>query len=128
MNILNLAATVTTPSVVLDTNQRILEFAGQSYPENATQFYQAIQQKLEAYLNENPEPLTVNFKLDYFNTSTSKCLLDLLECLEKSHQRNQNITINWYYSEEDEDMRDSGADFSLEIKLPFNLIVFKQKT
>ena len=127
MDILNIAATNTTPSVVLDTTRKVLEFSGESYPENAVQFYQAVQQKLEVYLEENSEPLTVNFKLDYFNTSSSKCLLDLLECLERSHQRGKSITVNWYYSEEDEDMHDSGTDFSLEVKLPFNLIPFKQK-
>src|ERR1700735_5672650 len=111
MDIFNIAATNTTPSVILDTARKILEFSGESYPENAVQFYQAVQQKLEVYLGENSEPLTVNFKLDYFNTSSSKCLLDLLECLERSHQRGKSITVNWYYSEEDEDMHDSGTDF-----------------
>jgi SiaC family regulatory phosphoprotein len=128
MNTINLAATNTTPGVVLDPARKILEFSGQSYPENAVQFYQGVHQKLEAYLEENSEPLTVDFKLDYFNTSTSKCLLDLLECLERGHQRGRKITVNWYYFEEDEDMHDSGVDFSLEIKLPFNLIAVKQKT
>jgi hypothetical protein len=122
------ASTNTTPSVSLDTTRGILEFAGESYPENAVQFYQGVQQKLEAYLAENRDPLTVNFRLDYFNTSTSKCLLDLLECLERSHQKGKAVTVNWYYAEEDEDMHDSGVDYSLEIKLPFNLIAFKPKT
>jgi hypothetical protein len=126
MNNLNIAPTKTTPGVVFDPTQRILEFSGQSYPENALQFYQGIQQTLESYLAENSEPLMVSFKLDYFNTSSSKCVLDLMECLERHHKRNNNIAITWYYLEGDEDMHDSGVDFSLDIKIPFNLVVYKQ--
>ena len=122
MNTLNLPATKTTPAVVFDPAQRTLEFSGQSYPENAIQFFQEIQKQLEDHLKKHSDPLTVNFKLDYFNTSSSKCLLDLLECLAQSHQKHNNITINWYYAEGDEDMQDSGTDFSLDVKLPFNLI------
>jgi hypothetical protein len=126
MNNLNIAPTQTTPAVIFDATQRSLEFSGQSYPENALQFYRGIQQALESYLAKNTEPLTVNFKLDYFNTSSSKCVLDLMECLEKCHKLNNNITINWYYLEGDEDMYDNGVDFSLDIKIPFNLIVDKR--
>jgi SiaC family regulatory phosphoprotein len=125
MHNLNLAPTKTTPTIVFDAERNILEFSGQSYPENAMQFYQGILQNLADYLAANSGPFTVNFKLDYFNTSSSKCLLDLLECLDRSHQRNNNITVNWYYSEGDEDMHDSGADFSMDVKLPFHLIAHK---
>jgi hypothetical protein len=128
MNNLHIAPTKTTPGVVFDTKQRVLEFSGQSYPENAVEFYKGIHQALESYLAENTEPLMVNFKLDYFNTSSSKCVLDLMECLERHHQRNNNITITWYYVEDDEDMHDSGVDFSLDIKVPFNLAVYKPQS
>jgi hypothetical protein len=122
MTNLNLAATKSTPSVAFDPASNTLEFSGESYPENSIAFYQTIQQQLEAYLAENHGPLTVSFKLVYFNTSSSKCLLDLLECLEKHHEQYKNIAIHWYYPEGDEDMQESGVDFSLEVKLSFELI------
>ena len=124
MNNLNIAPTKTTPGVVFDPVQKILEFSGQSYPENAHRFYQGIQQTMDSYLAQNTEPLMVNFKLDYFNTSSSKCVLDLMECLEKYHKLHNNITITWYYLEDDEDMHDSGYDFSLDIAIPFKLVPY----
>jgi len=119
---LNIAPTKTTPKVVYHPESKTLEFSGESYPENSVQFYQGIQKQIEALLAGSTEPFTVNFKLDYFNTSTSKCIYDMLDFLESAHKRNGNITVNWYYKEQDEDMQESGIDFKAEIGVPFNLI------
>lgn len=124
MTNLNIAPTKTTPSVVYHEESKTLEFSGESYPENSVQFYQGIQQRIEAFLVDRKEPFTVTFKLDYFNTSTSKCLYDLLDFLEKSHKQNGNITVNWYYKKQDEDMLESGMDFKADISVPFNLIAY----
>jgi hypothetical protein len=119
---LNIAPTKTTPRVAYHPESRTLEFSGESYPENSVQFYQEIQKQVETFLAGSTEPFVVSFKLDYFNTSTSKCLYDLLDFLEGAHKRNGNITVNWHYKEEDEDMQESGIDFKSEINVPFNLI------
>jgi hypothetical protein len=122
---LNLPATKSTPSVVYNSEKRIVEFAGQSYPEDSLPFYSAIIEKLEAHLSEDHGPLTVNFKLDYFNTSSSKRLLDLLQCLETHHLKHNNIKVNWFFNDGDEDMQESGEDFQLDVKIPFNLIALE---
>lgn len=126
MNEINIAPSKATPGVAFDAATRTLEFTGESYPEDSIPFYKDIQRRLETYLQENHEPLTVNFKLHYFNTSSSKCLFDILESMEKSHAQYKNIKINWYYEEGDEDIFESGEDFSLDIKLPFELVQVKR--
>ena len=123
---LKIEATTTTPSVSFDPASGVLEFSGQSYPEDSLPFYQEIQDELAAHLEKNSQPLTLDFKLNYFNTSSSKCLLTLLESVERFQAQRENIKVRWFYEEEDEDMHSSGIDFSLDILLPFEFIPVKQ--
>ena len=119
---LNIPATIATPSVIYNASTGTLELVGQSYPEDSIPFYRAIQKQLEEYLKTTRSPITIAFGLDYFNTSTSKCLLDFLEALAELHSSNGNISVIWYYQEGDEDIMESGEDFAREVKLPFKLI------
>lgn len=119
---LNLEATTTTPSVVFDPKSNTLEFSGQSYPEDSLPFYQDIQDRLGAHLEKNAAAFTLAFKLNYFNTSSSKCLLSLLESVERFHTLRDNIKVRWFYETDDEDMHSSGIDFSLDIMLPFEFV------
>jgi hypothetical protein len=64
----------------------------------------------------------VDVKLEYFNTSSSKCILDLFKQLEKLNQQNTEVKINWYYEEDDEDMAEAGEDYDAIIDLPFKMI------
>ncbi len=125
---LKIEATTTTPSVSFDPASGVLEFSGQSYPEDSLPFYQEIQDELAAHLEKNSQPLTLDFKLNYFNTSSSKCLLTLLESVERFQAQRENIKVRWFYEEDDEDMHSSGIDFSLDILLPFEFIPVKQLT
>ncbi|MGF1453169.1 MAG: DUF1987 domain-containing protein [Opitutales bacterium] len=122
MQTLDIAATRTTPGVIYDPAANRLSLTGQSYPENSFEFYGPIKDWLEELLEGQPASLLVEFRLDYFNTSSSKCLLDILERLEAHHQQFGNIAIRWYYDSEDEDMEESGQDFGEDLELPFELV------
>lgn len=124
MDTLEISPTRTTPSVSFDAAEYRLEFAGQSYPENSFDFYAPIKVWLEDFLQSQPPSLQVDFKLDYFNTSSSKCLLDVLDRLEKHHEVHQNISIRWFFDRDDEDMEESGQDFGEDLNLPFELIPY----
>lgn len=119
---LNIEPTRTTPSVAFHPEQQTLAISGQSYPENSFDFYDPIIHWVESHLKANPvEPLCVEFRLDYFNTSSSKCILDLLEALEAHHNFHQNVRIKWCYDADDEDMEDNGHDFKEDLNLPFEM-------
>ena len=61
-------------------------------------------------------------KLEYFNTSSSKCLIDVFRRLEKLHNHGSEVHVQWYYEEEDEDMKESGEDFRDLVKMPVALV------
>lgn len=122
---LDIKPTAITPGVVFDEASGTLEFSGQSYPEDSVPFYMEIENHVERYLEETHKPLTIVFKLDYFNTSSSKCLLNLLETVERYHETCKNILVKWYYAADDEDMHNNGVDFGLDVLLPFEFIPVK---
>lgn len=117
-----LEPTKVTPMVVLDHQNGIFELRGISSPENSLGFYQQILAKLDEYLNSNPGSITANLYFLYFNTSSSKCLFDLLKKCTSLRSNGGNVTINWHYDEMDEDMKEVGEDFSDILNVPFNFI------
>jgi len=111
-----------TPLVNFDPEEGILEIKGRSSPENSIQFYQPIIDGLESYLHSDKNTLVANFAYEYFNTSSSKCLFDLFKKLTKINDSGKELIINWYYEEDDEDMREAGEDYCDLLDLDFNFI------
>lgn len=72
---------------------------------------------------DNPLNKTVlNIRLEYFNTSSSKCILDVFKKLESIHKAKNDVEVNWYYEEDDEDMLEAGEDYESIIRVPFKMI------
>lgn len=121
MEALRIEATDETPSVSLDPATNEFEFSGKSLPEDVTTFYTPVLNWLGVY-KQSPKPkTTAHFKLAYFNTASSKLILDILFELEKIHQSGTELLVKWYYEEEDEDMKEAGEEYRDLIEVPFEL-------
>ena len=104
----SIAGTPKTPTINFDMEGGFLEIKGRSIPENSIEFYKPLVDNLEKYAGA-PKPATnVNIQLEYFNTSSSKCILDVFKKLETIHKGGSQVTINWHYEEDDEDMGQEG--------------------
>jgi hypothetical protein len=88
-------------------------------------FYKPLLDWLDKYVQNPLESTIFEIKLEYFNTSSSKCLVEIFRQLEKIKEQGKSITIDWYYEEEDEDMEESGEDFKQIIKVPFKMVEIK---
>ena len=72
----------------------------------------------------NPKPKTsLNVQLEYFNTSSSKCLLDVMKKLAVIHKSGSPVEFNWWYEDDDEDMKETGEDYQDVLGVPFNIRV-----
>jgi hypothetical protein len=111
-----------TPTISFDTGNGILEIKGRSIPENSIEFYKPLVDQLEKYSGKPQGVTTVNIQLEYFNTSSSKCILDVFKKLENIHKGGSQIVINWYYEQDDEDMLEAGEDYQAIINIPFKMI------
>lgn len=120
-----LQATPETPTVSFNATQGKFEIKGRSIPKNPTEFYSPICAWLEEYSNAPHDLTIVDIKLEYFNTVSSKCILDLLKVFEGINGNGSLVKVNWYYEEEDEEMEEAGEDFHAIVKLPFNMVKVK---
>jgi len=126
MTILNIKGTDDTPSVILDKEKGLLEISGRSLPEDVNQFYEQILDWIDQY-SENPNDRTVfNFKLEYFNTASSKVILDILLKFEEIVEKGKEVLIKWHYHEEEEDMLEAGEEYADIVEIPFDYVVYNQ--
>ena len=122
MEPISIEGTPKTPTVKFDAEQGIIEIKGRSIPENSIEFYKPLVDWLEDYKSDPLPKTKVNIQLEYFNTSSSKCILDVFKKLEAIHKSKNEVEINWYYEEDDEDMLEAGEDYESIIRIPFKMI------
>lgn len=104
-----------------------LEIEGASYPENASDFYQPIFDWIREYAAAGAKEVVLNLRLNYLNTSSTKCMLDIIDILEEYHRAGGAVNVNWYYAEDDEDILETGQEFAEDTEVPIILIPFKSE-
>ena len=117
MNKLEISGKEDTPTVILDKQAGKFEISGRSLPEDAAEFFRPIISWLEDYAKSPNPSTTIDIKLEYFNTASSKLILDVLTKCEKI----SGAKVHWYHHEDDEDMQEAGEEFSELIELPFEV-------
>lgn len=123
MENVNIEGTAKTPTVIFEPANGLLEIKGRSIPENSTEFFKPLVDALKSFSTNASSAITVNFKLEYFNTSSSKCILDILKILESIKKTGKTVSLNWYYEEDDEDMLESGENYQEIVNIPFNMLI-----
>jgi hypothetical protein len=122
METISIEGTPKTPTITFDTGKGFLEIKGRSIPENSIEFYKPLVDWLEKYAAKPQSTTNVNIQLEYFNTSSSKCILDVFKKLEAINKGGSQVVINWYYEEDDEDMLEAGEDYQAIINVPFKMV------
>lgn len=121
MDTIKIAATEDTPNVILDPVNNQFEISGRSLPEDVVVFYQPVMQWL-AELEKTPiANMTLSIKLEYFNTASSKLILDILLKLEDIFQNGTQLKVIWFFLSTDSDMKEAGEEYSEIVGLPFEL-------
>lgn len=124
METIKLQGTDDTPTVILDKDNGVFEFSGRSLPEDVNAFYEPILDWLSDYSEESNEQTVVTFKLVYFNTASSKLILDILLKFEEIGENGSDVLIKWYYPEDDEDMEEAGEEYADIVEIPFEQISY----
>ena len=127
MESLNIKQTHITPLVCFDIEKNLFELSEISQPENAEDFYVNIINWLKEFKEKHIElrlvkQLTINFKLEYYNTASIKYIAELMKIFKSFIEHDVDMVINWYYLEGDEEAFEDGMDISFAIDVPFNFI------
>ena len=114
--------TLFTPSVKVVIDEHRIVISGQSKLEDPAPFYEKLMVVLDENINEFKTHTSIDFLLNYLNSSSSKWLFHILKGIQEKFQGKKIITINWYYEEDDDSMLEAGEVFQSLLSLPFNLI------
>lgn len=121
METIKIAATEDTPGVILDPASNHFEISGRSLPEDVVVFYQPVMEWLEELEKTPITGMVLSIKLEYFNTASSKLILDILLKLEDIFQNGTQLKVVWNYLSSDSDMKEAGEEYSEIVGLPFEL-------
>lgn len=124
METLRLEQTDDSPRVILDPAEKLFEISGKSLPEDAVDFYQPILDWLNVYRKEPLAQTPFNLKLIYFNTASSKLIMDILLVFEEMVEEGHEVRIRWHAHKSDEDMQEAGKEFEEMISVPFEHLTY----
>jgi len=123
---LTIEATVKTPSISLDSASGNISISGISIPENPLEFFKPLDDELESYISKPSSLTNLEFKLEYFNTSTTLIIRNVIRKLESIKDRT-SLNVKWYFENDDEDMQEAGDEFKLLFKdVKFDIIGVNQ--
>jgi len=132
MTPLNIKETIATPKIDFDIENNIFELQGCSRPEDVRDFYAPVLKWLNDFKDSvNDElrnshkdnPVIFKFRFDYFNSSSAKFILDILVLINEAHNEGLNMRIDWYFDENDDDMKEVGEELSEVVDFPFQYVV-----
>jgi len=120
-------ATDVTPEIILSPDENKFIISGKSAPEDVRGLYYPVIEWMEEFVAgirmnspySDKNHLRFRLDLEYFNSSSAKFLFDLFAHLKDLNSAGVPVDIEWYYDEEDTDLREAGEDLSLLCDLPF---------
>jgi len=112
------------PRIVLVPVDKLFEISGKSLPEDVLEFYQPVLDWLNDYRKEPDSETIFNVRLIYFNTASSKMIMDIFLIFEEMVEEGHNVLIKWHSHQKDEDMQEAGKEFEEMIDVPFEHITY----
>ncbi len=111
------------PEIDFNAITGILNISGRSIPEDTFSFYQPLVDWVESYAKSPAKETRVKVYLEYFNTSSSKFILEIFKKLRPiTDFVTKSVVVEWYYDEDDEEMMETGEDYQDVSGLPFEII------
>jgi hypothetical protein len=119
-----LAGTDESPEIILDKNTNEFKFTGKSLPEDVKEFYNPVLDWIDDYAKNPNDETVVEFNMEYFNSASSKQILDILERFSKINTTGKKVVVKWHFMQDDEDMEDAGSSYADIVDIPFELISY----
>ena len=112
-----------TPYLSADPLNGKVLIKGRSNPENSCEYFKPLIDWLDNYSLQIAGDIHLTIDLEQFNTSSSKCLMDILKRIKRIEELKRNVFIEWFYESDDEEMLETAETFESMTGLKFSLIV-----
>jgi hypothetical protein len=116
-----------SPEIQLDSVSGYMHLTGTSIPENSEEVYRPVLNWLKSYATKPAGKSNLDVRLDYFNTSSSKFLMEILRLLKQIKDAGHEVTIRWFYYEDDLDMLEAGQDFMDIVGMDMEMVILEEK-
>jgi len=117
MTPLMIDGTERAPQIAFDFEKNTFRIAGESYPEDVTKFFGPLIEALETHLDANgSKPVRFEFELIYFNSSSAKAIMTIMEILDATAKAGAEVEVYWFYDAEDDTMEELGEEFGEDLE------------
>lgn len=122
MDDLFVEATDVTPLVDFSKNRNTFKIIGKSLPEDVKNFYTPIIQWFDAYTSQPNAETNLFLDFEYFNTSSSKMILILLNKVREINKKGYQVLVTWAHPSHDVEIEEAGEEFAELLNIPFQII------
>lgn len=112
-----------SPLVSLNPETGVFEIRGNSFLDNAYEFYNPIIEWMKKYIQQPNSETNIIFDISYINTSSQRMVFDFLKKANQLHKNGNKVFVQWLYDEIDDDLRDVGNDLLSFMEFPYKVIV-----
>jgi hypothetical protein len=110
-----------TPEIHFDPENNIFHIKGRSLPEDANVFYEPYKKWLKNYFSGKVPTCKFTLQIDYFNSASSRMILEIMYVLKDSIDEGNIIEIIWRYEEDDDEMMTVGEEIEGIIEVPVKM-------
>ena len=132
MEKLYISPTQKTPEIHFAPDENIFLIRGTSSPEDVRAMYYPVIKWVKAFIDEtingkvytfsSEKPLIFQSDLLYFNSSSAKFIYDIFSELKRLPPNGIPIVVEWFFDEEDIDLKEAGIDISVLAEMEFTYI------
>ena len=113
-----------TPAIHFDKKTGNFKIEGKSLPENVIEFYTPVFSWLEKYVADPNEETHIMVKVVYFNSASQRALNEIFTILNRIVVKSKKIEVEWYFHEDDEEMKEAGEEYAEITGIPFTFKTF----
>jgi SiaC family regulatory phosphoprotein len=121
-NKITIAATEELPEIIFDKDLGIFEIKGRSLSNEVGIFFQPVLDWFMAYIKTPNASTTLSCKIEYFNSTSQKYLMELFRVMENTQSEKYAMHVNWHFDKDDEDLEQIGQEYARLLKIPFTYI------
>ncbi len=111
-----------SPAVLLNQEKGEMFLGGRSIPDNALELFGPMLDWASKYIEEPQKMTKITFDFEYYNTASSKSILEFLLIMNELQKKHCEIKVFWHYKEDDDDMMEEGEVYSDIVNIPFEFV------